>query len=482
MKICKKTSLGCREKIIRWGGMTLYHRRSAWEGGEQNFLGIPITRRVRTVEGVRRYILGIYVGTKASKDFRRPPAILPAGEYMRLKHSEPKELLIVAPFEGMGDYILMRNLLGEIKKTEKYKDYRITLVCGAYYQLAKYLDSDVVDEILPMKVILTLKLTRNVKDEWRRTEASRQALIKEGLKPYYDTILYCDHVLFCDDERLQMYHHLVSHVVSRERIEFEYERCKVRPLLFHSCTRVVMGYFNGKSQFVFSTWKGYFEEFLERAIELPYPVIETEKIPNKVIKEGRYIVVNPCSSKARQDNMWHRNNWVELLQRLGKKEKLSVILAVSKSQASYVKRLRAELTFEGINAEVMAGLNTEDLMALLNGAELYIGLDSGLFHLAAAMGKKAVCISSGAVFDRWLRNYEMRPAQLRVVLPPNWRARYLEEMTDEERLAFSYRRSTFPINAVRVEDVEAEAHDLLHLQNAPAVSKSNCDIQQHSPS
>ena len=414
-------------------------------------------RKVRAFDGVRRYILGIYVDTEAYKGYRRTPPILPAEEYVRLKHSEPKEMLIM-PLLGIGDYIVMRNLIAEIKKTEKYKDYRITLICDVYYPFAKYLDSDVVDKLLPMKVLLPA----NVKDDWRIAEASRQALIKEGLKPYYDTILFIGHIVN-GEKILKMAQHLVHHIVSRERIEFEYERRKVSTLFFHPCTRVVMGYFNLHAKSVFSIWKSYFEGFLGRSIELPHPVIEPEKIPTQVIRDGRYIVVNPCCSAVCPENMWHRNNWVEALQWLWEKEKMPIIFAVAKNEVLYAEHLRDVLTLEGVSAEVMPGLGLKDLLALLNGAKLYLGLDSGLFHIAAAMGKKAVCISSGAAFDRWLRDYEIRSKQLRIVLPPNWKARYMGQMSDEERGAFT--RPAFPINAVRVEDVEAAAHDLLHKEH-----------------
>lgn len=69
MQIYKKVSLNYREKILRWHGITLYHRRSDWKGSFKKFLGIPVVRKVRAFDGVRRYILGIYVDTEAYKGY-----------------------------------------------------------------------------------------------------------------------------------------------------------------------------------------------------------------------------------------------------------------------------------------------------------------------------------------------------------------------------------------------------------------------------
>ncbi len=455
MRVQKIKSELLREKIVWLGRIPLYHRRSSLESCSQKILGIPIRQKVFEPGKIKYYFLGIRLAwINEDGCFRRTPPELPVEKYVKLKHSEPKELLIT-PVTGLGDYLVTRNLIAEIKKTEKYRNYRITMICDKCYQFARYLDAGVVDKFLPMRI----SLQADVQENWRIAEKVRRGLIQDGMKPYYDTILFIGHVVN-GQKILKMAQHLVYHVVSRERIEFEYERKKNEILFFHPITRVVMAYYNLHSKSVFRIWKEYFETFLGRKIDIEYPVIETEHIPSRKVREGRYMVVNPCCSKSNPWNMWHRNNWVDVLEWAGKSEKLEIVIAVARGEASYAKRLQAELRLEGVKVDVVTGLPLPDLLALLNGAELFAGLDSGIFHLAAAMGKKAICVSSGCCYDRWLRDYDGRRGQLRVVLPPQWKKRFMEELTPEDR--GNYTAKAYPINAVIVDDVKKAIFELLH--------------------
>ncbi|MDW8465862.1 MAG: hypothetical protein RML35_06685 [Chloroherpetonaceae bacterium] len=60
----------------------------------------------------------------------------------------PKTLLILR-LDEIGDYVLFRNFLKEIRESERFKDYKITL-CGnaAWKDLAEAFDKESVDEFI----------------------------------------------------------------------------------------------------------------------------------------------------------------------------------------------------------------------------------------------------------------------------------------------------------------------------------------------
>lgn len=61
----------------------------------------------------------------------------------------PGKRLLIVKLDHIGDYVLFRNFLEEIKASERYHGYRITF-CGneAVRSLAEWLDGDVVDEFI----------------------------------------------------------------------------------------------------------------------------------------------------------------------------------------------------------------------------------------------------------------------------------------------------------------------------------------------
>ena len=70
-----------------------------------------------------------------------------------------KTLLLVR-IDSIGDYVLFRNFIGIIKKSEKYKDYKITL-CGniAWKELAETFDREFISDFV---WIDSKKLSRNI--------------------------------------------------------------------------------------------------------------------------------------------------------------------------------------------------------------------------------------------------------------------------------------------------------------------------------
>ena len=64
------------------------------------------------------------------------------------KEKNPKSLLLIR-LDAIGDYILFRNYVEILKKSEKYKDYSITLLGNSVWKdLTKELDSEFVDKFI----------------------------------------------------------------------------------------------------------------------------------------------------------------------------------------------------------------------------------------------------------------------------------------------------------------------------------------------
>lgn len=64
------------------------------------------------------------------------------------KEIQPKSLLLIR-LDAIGDYVLFRNFIEVLKKSEKYKDYSITLLGNsAWKDLSEELDSEFVDEFV----------------------------------------------------------------------------------------------------------------------------------------------------------------------------------------------------------------------------------------------------------------------------------------------------------------------------------------------
>ena len=66
----------------------------------------------------------------------------------RSKEIKPKSLLLIR-LDAIGDYVLFRNYIEILKKSEKYKDFNITLLGNsAWKSLSEELDGEYIDKFI----------------------------------------------------------------------------------------------------------------------------------------------------------------------------------------------------------------------------------------------------------------------------------------------------------------------------------------------
>jgi heptosyltransferase-1 len=91
---------------------------------------------------------------------------------------------------------------------------------------------------------------------------------------------------------------------------------------------------------------------------------------------------------SRADKLWPEERWIELGRALG----APAILPWGSEQ----ERARAERISRAIGGTVLPRKNLEELARVFGAARAVVGLDTGLTHLAAALGVPAVGIFCGS--------------------------------------------------------------------------------------
>lgn len=102
--------------------------------------------------------------------------------------------------------------------------------------------------------------------------------------------------------------------------------------------------------------------------------------------DGKYAVIMPSAS--RPDKLWPDDDWRAVLQRIRAAGCNVRLLAGNDEEAGRARQLMTGI--EG--AEVVPRMNLTSIAQLLAGARLMVGLDSGLTHLSAALGRPTIGI------------------------------------------------------------------------------------------
>jgi heptosyltransferase-1 len=104
------------------------------------------------------------------------------------------------------------------------------------------------------------------------------------------------------------------------------------------------------------------------------------------LPDGRHAVLLHATSA--RSKLWRVESWIELGARLAERGVRSVL-----PWGDTVERLRAEEIARPIPGAVVApALSLADAAAMLGGAHAVVGVDTGLTHLAAALGRPTVAL------------------------------------------------------------------------------------------
>lgn len=122
---------------------------------------------------------------------------------------------------------------------------------------------------------------------------------------------------------------------------------------------------------------------------------------NAVLGAKRYVVLHAGSGSPRKN--WPVEHWATVAGQLLKRPDLGVILPCGPADEATVQQLVAALTREGHKERLVlaSGLDLEVLAGLLVGADLFLGNDSGVTHLAAAVGAPVVSVFGATDPDVW---------------------------------------------------------------------------------
>lgn len=112
---------------------------------------------------------------------------------------------------------------------------------------------------------------------------------------------------------------------------------------------------------------------------------------------GRWLVVHPGSGSEKKN--WPEKNWSELLGELTAHSDFQLLLVGGEAEGDRLKRLAAPLPVNRVR--VMQSVPLAELAAVLRHGDAFVGHDSGITHLAAALGLPNLVLWGDTVEEIW---------------------------------------------------------------------------------
>ena len=129
----------------------------------------------------------------------------------------------------------------------------------------------------------------------------------------------------------------------------------------------------------------------------PVPHLEIPRGSGIALPPGRWLAVHPGSGSERKN--WPEEHWAELLQELVTNSSCNLLLAGGEAERGRLERLQRRLPTARVL--VRQGVPLPELAGWLAACRAFIGHDSGISHLAAAVDLPALILWGDTAENVW---------------------------------------------------------------------------------
>lgn len=302
-------------------------------------------------------------------------------DHIPTSNNERISIYIVA-VDSIGDYFMLRNYFEALKHDSRFKNAKITFIgsktCASF---AEFLDEKIIDKFIWLPHWI-----------WNKNEQIISSVRDEILMPQISN--YCDILLLPsvnNVDRMSFYNTLLRKIYAKDSyIHIAYPNSNNNCLEYLNYNHSIVN-FAAKKSFEFENNGYFFEHSLSIKTHKNTPFIINKKI-KKCKDVNKYVVI--CLGAQAQTRKWHINNWCELI-RFFHSKKIDIKIVGGKDDISQCELIEKILK---LKIDIHINLPVEKLLNLINNAELFIGNDSGIFHISAALKTKSISISSGYAF------------------------------------------------------------------------------------
>lgn len=337
-----------------------------------------------------------------------------------------KNTLLILRLDSIGDYVLFRNFIKEIKESEKYKNYEIILCGNSWWKL--------LSENLDIKYI-----TKFIWVEYgKMNEVSYRCSIYRKIRklncellihPTYSRCSVSDELVFKSGIKNCIgYDGDMTNLTLPQKVKYD----KIYSQLIPATTKYLFEFYRNLD---------FFENLLSKKIHINSPSIKFVSI-----EESTVLI---CPGAKDSFRRWSPENFIELCEQLKIEYHFkSFIICGSDLDKDISLKIIDNSKLEFIN--LTGKLNLLELLEAMSKANLIITNDSGPFHIAVALNKKTVCISNGNNYGRFTPYPKAMNKKSFVVYPKE-----LSNLkTENERLnIYAKHGSKLDINTIQVSEV-----------------------------
>jgi ADP-heptose:LPS heptosyltransferase len=362
---------------------------------------------------------------------------------LRFRLSQNKVLknksLLIIKLDAIGDYVLFRNFLEEVKNSEIYKGYKITFLGNqANRNLAETLDCDYVDEFI------WIDRKKLFKNPFYFLKVANQVYGK------YTVAIQATHSReFIGDV-------LIKLSEAEERIGFSGDCNNITPKekikTDRWYTRLID--IDPKIVFEFNKNKAFFEKILDENIFLNKPLIKVDNatLKNSISLPANFVVLFPGGSQT--SKQWPADKFRLVAKYIIEKFDMDIVICGSSSDSILARTIN--INGDSRFTDFTGKTSLIELALIISKSKLVISNDTSGAHFGAALDIPTIVLSR---YNHYLRfvPYPKEISDKMICLLPH----IFEDLSEEELIEKFKFGSSEDISLISVDEVKQAINKLL---------------------
>lgn len=294
-----------------------------------------------------------------------------------------EETLIVVKTDAIGDYLLFRNYLEALKKSEFFSQKELILVCSSLWvDLSKKYDSQWVDRWVVVD-----------RYQFLHSFVYRYSKLREVGKRKVHALINANL------SRDFMISDVLSEaILAKKKYACQWDGMGQKSWQANLSSRYYTDFVFCAQGFEFERNRSFYERILQQPLNEVTLRLQAEE-NGTLDSQDKYVVVAPGAGDAYR--CWPVSSFAITCQHIIDRIGIKVVITGSPQEMPLCQQLEKMIEREGMCENRCGDLPLSNIPTLIAGSEMVLGNETSLIHFAASLQKPGICISNGNHFGRF---------------------------------------------------------------------------------
>lgn len=370
-------------------------------------------------------------------------AYIITGHFIRANKEIKSKTLLLIRLDAIGDYVLFRNFIEEIKRSGPYKEYQITLLGNSTWKdLSEELDNTYVDKFIWVD-----------RNRFNKDFKYRYTKLKEVVSKGYEVVLspvYSREYFYADI--------IVKLVNAKKKIGSDGDLSTIKKWQKKISDTYYSELIPAKDEllFEFNRNREFFENLLERDIDISKPTIKLKtKVVNYDLSKKYAVLFIGASARSKK---WSIENFADIARHLKIKHGEQIVLCGGPTDRKDANEFSK--CFDDNYIDLVGKTSLLDLLYIISNANMMISNDTAAPHLAIALERTNIfVIYNGNHYGRFIPYPKETTTNYHVVYHPQ----IDKDFNNDKKLCNIYKfGSSLDINDISLEQVIGKIDKVLN--------------------